>query len=169
MSPVPLGWSLPRGAVQGELLGHCLAWRELDPLLQTGLLGLALPTLGQGGTYPRGKSKAAILLSFPSFALRRGWSSKRVRKEPPDIPGAVAAGSGVLWWSWSGALSQREQEGKALCFPLACSVGSWLPGCVGASQFPVRALSSSGQGMEGRVSVWGQPGGLSYPPVRGSS
>lgn len=126
MSPVPLGWSLPRGAVQGELLGRCLAWRELDLLLQTGLLGLALPTLGQGGTYPRGKSKAAILLSFLSFALRRGWSSKHVRKEPPDIPGAVAAGSGVLWWSWSGALSQREQEGKALCFPLACSVAVWL-------------------------------------------
>lgn len=126
MSPVPLGWSLPRGAVQGELLGHCLAWRELDLLLQTGLLGLALPTVGQGGTYPRGKSRAAILLSFLSFALRRGWSSKCVRKEPPVSPCAVAAGSGVRWWSWSEALSQREQGGKALCFPLACSVGVWL-------------------------------------------
>lgn len=51
LSPVPLGWSLPTGAVQGELLAHCLlCWgcRELHLLLYSRLLGLVFPTAGQG-------------------------------------------------------------------------------------------------------------------------
>lgn len=64
--------------------------------------------------------------------------------------------------------SMKEKH-FAFLWPAQSVFGSWAARVCEASQFPVRTLSSSGQGLEGQVSVQGQPRGAEVASSEGQS
>lgn len=106
LSPVPLGGSLPTGAEQGELPALLGLQGAASPAPDRPF-GVGLSHSGAGihtSTWEVQGSNPAVL----SILCSREGMEQCVRKEPPAIPCGAAAGSGMLWCSWSGALSQEE-------------------------------------------------------------